>query len=66
MSFSAAPTESFDVIVVGGGDRSFTAGMSAADHDHVEGFGGGGAEAHGFIIRFWSRVGISSEVEVLQ
>ena len=42
MSFSAAPTESFDVIVVGG------------------------AEAHGFIIRFWRRVGLGLEVEVLQ
>ncbi len=34
----------------GGGDRRFTTGMAAADHDHVEGFGGGGAEAHASII----------------
>ena len=34
----------------GGGDGRFTTGMAGADHDHVEGFGGGGAEAHGFII----------------
>ena len=50
----------------GGGDRRFTTGMAAADHDHVEGFGGAGVEAHGFIIRFWRSVGIASEVEVLQ
>ena len=24
------------------GDRCFTAGMATADHDHVEGFSGGG------------------------
>ena len=34
----------------GSRDRCFTAGMAAADHDHVEGFGGGGAEAHASII----------------
>ena len=34
----------------GCGDRRFTTGMAAANHDHVKGFGGGGAEAHGFII----------------
>ena len=27
-------------------DRRFTTGMAAADHDHVEGFGGGGAGCH--------------------
>ena len=30
----------------GGGDRRFTTGMAAADHDHFEGFGGGRAERH--------------------
>ena len=50
----------------GGRNRRFTAGMAAADHYHVEGFGGGGAEAHGFIIRFWRRVGLGLEVEVLK
>ena len=50
----------------GSGDRCFTAGMAAANHDHVEGFGGGGAEAHGFIIRFWRRVGLGLKIEVLQ
>ena len=34
----------------GGGDGRFTTGMASADHDHVEGFGGGGAEAHASII----------------
>ena len=34
----------------GGRNRRFTACMAAADHDHVEGFGGGGAEAHASII----------------
>ena len=34
----------------GGGDGCFTTGMAAADHDHVEGFGGFNGEAHGFII----------------
>ncbi|CAI8230529.1 MAG: Uncharacterised protein [Prochlorococcus marinus str. MIT 9313] len=34
----------------GGGDRRFTTGMATADHDHVEGFGGGGGEAHSLII----------------
>ena len=33
------------------GDGRFTTGMAAADHDHVEGFGGVSGEAHGFIIR---------------
>ena len=27
------------------------ASLAAADHDHVEGFGGGGGGVHGFIIR---------------
>ena len=34
----------------GGGDRRFTTGMATTDHNHVEGFGGGGAEAHASII----------------
>ena len=34
----------------GSGDRRFTTGMATTDHDHVEGFGGGGAEAHASII----------------
>ena len=49
----------------GGGDRCFTTGMAAANHDHVEGFGGGGAEAHGFIIgtrEFLRLVGSASTV----
>ena len=48
-----------------GGDGRFTAGMAAADHDHIKGFGGGGGEAHGFIIRLWRSEGVSSEVELL-
>ena len=43
------------------GDRRFTTGMAAADHDHVEGFGGGGGEAHGFIIRRHRRMEWSGE-----
>ena len=49
-----------------GGDGRFTAGMAAADHDHVKGFGGGGGEAHGFIIQLWRSGEVSSEVEPLQ
>ena len=35
--------------------------MAAANHDHVEGFGGGSGEAHGFIIRGHRRVEWSGE-----
>ena len=31
-------------------DGGFTAGMATANHDHVEGFGGGGGKAHVLII----------------
>ena len=40
--------------------------MATADHDQVKGFGGGGGEAHGFIIRLWRSEGVISEVELLQ
>ena len=33
------------------GDGRLTSGMAATDHDHIEGFRGGGGEAHAFIIR---------------
>jgi hypothetical protein len=29
----------------------FTSGMASANDDHIEGFSGGGSEAHAFIIR---------------
>ena len=45
----------------GGGDGRFTTGMAAADHDHVEGFGGGSGEAHWFIIRRQVRMKWSGE-----
>ena len=45
----------------GGCDRRFTTGMATADHDHVEGFGGGSGEAHWFIIRRQVRMKWSGE-----
>ena len=54
-----------------GGDRRFTTGMAAADHDHVEGFGGGSGAAHDFLIRrhrrmMWLRkqLGLNSQHSV--
>ena len=45
----------------GGGNRCFTTGVAATDHDHVEGFGGGSGEAHWFIIRRQVRMKWSGE-----
>ena len=39
--------------------------VAVLGRDHIENFRGGGAEAHGLILRFWRRHGIDSEVEVL-
>ena len=48
------------------GDGGFTARVAASDDDHVEGFGGGGAETHRIIIGCRCLFGLALRVEAYQ